>query len=138
MARPVTPLLMANKRKTFFLLLPYFQKKKSNRSLCYKKIIKDKMTGRVDILWRIFEKIAKENYSHRNEKRTIFERFQSNLPKTMFFRSCDFNFNRLFSKMRLSISTLPVILSFMKFCVARTSLVKLNLDDVLGVILGIR
>ena len=40
--------------------------------------------------------------------------------------SCDliFNFFAIFSKMHLSISTLPVILSFLKFCVARTSWVE--------------
>ena len=36
-----------------------------------------------------------------------------------------------------SISTLPVILSFIKFCVARALLVELHLDDVLEVLLGV-
>ena len=36
------------------------------------------MTGRVDILWHIFEKI------------TIFECYYSNLPKIKFFFLCDF------------------------------------------------
>ena len=42
--------------------------------------------------------------------------------KTMFFRSCDFIFNffAFFSKMRQSISTLPLILFLMKFCVTST------------------
>ena len=67
----------------------------------------------------------------------FFEHFQGNLPKTMFFRSCDFIFNfiALFSKMRRSILTLPVILSFMTFFVAGTFLVELHLDDVIEVLL---
>ena len=54
----------------------------------------------------------------------------------MFFRSCDFIFNffEIFSKMRHSILTLPVILSFMKFCVARTFWVERHLDVVLQVL----
>ena len=50
----------------------------------------------------------------------------------MFFCSCDFIFNffPIFSKIRHSISTLPVILSFIKFCVARTFLVERHLDVV--------
>ena len=43
-----------------FILSKKKRKNKSYRSLCYKKIHKRKVTGRVDILWRIFEKIAKE------------------------------------------------------------------------------
>ena len=41
---------------------------------------------------------------------------------------------KLASKMRQYISTLPVILSFMKFCVARTCFVERHLDDVLEVL----
>ena len=43
--------------------------------------------------------------------------------KKITFESCYFNFNffAVFSKMRQSISTIPVILSFMKFFVSQTS-----------------
>ena len=37
----------------------------------------------------------------------------------------------IFSKMRQNISTLPVISFFMKFCIAKTILVKFHLDVVL-------
>ena len=42
-----------------------------------KKFLKDKMTGRVDTLLRIFDKIAEKNlnWSHRTQKSTMFERF---------------------------------------------------------------
>ena len=36
--------------------------------------------------------------------------------------------------MRLRISTLPVILSYLKFCVAQTFLVELHLDDVFKIL----
>ena len=87
------------------------------------------MGGRVDIFVKIWKKIEVTG----PKKSTVFERFQSKLPKTMFFRSCDliYNFFALLSKMCQSKSTLPVILSFMKFCVAGTFLV----DDVLEVLL---
>ena len=54
----------------------------------------------------------------------------------MFFCFCDFIFDffAIFSKMRPSISTLSVILSFMKICVARTFLVERHLDVVLEVL----
>ena len=45
--------------------------------------IKDKITKRVDILWRIFER----------DKKAQFLSFLSPLPKNMFFSSCDFIFN---------------------------------------------
>ena len=54
----------------------------------------------------------------------------------MFFGSYDFilNFFAIFLKMRLTILTLSVILSFMKFCVARTFWVERHLDVVLEVL----
>ena len=84
--------------------------------------IKDKMTGRVDIV----RKTAKNRKLQQSLKRSsraqnsrFVESFQINYSKTTFFCSCDFIFNffPIFSKMRHSISTLPVLLSFMKFCV---------------------
>ena len=62
----------------------------------------------------IFEKLQKKfKIEVTNQKRHNFERFQSNLTKTMFSG--------------------PV--SIMKFCLARTFLVELHLDDVLEVLL---
>ena len=71
------------------------------------------MTGRVDI--RIFEKIAKKLKMKSQERKNIV--FGLTIEK------CDFNFNffEVFLKMRQTISTLQVILSFMKFFVAQTS-----------------
>ena len=71
------------------------------------------MTGRVDI--RIFEKIAKKLKMKSQERKNIV--FGLTIEK------CDFNFNffAVFLKMRQTISTLQVILSFMKFFVAQTS-----------------
>ena len=96
------------------------------------------MTGRVDIVWHIFAKTAKKLKltQDRTQKSRFVESFQINKPKTTFFCSCDFIFNffAIFSKMRHSISTLPVILSFMKFCVARTFWVERHLDVVLEVL----
>ena len=94
------------------------------------------MTGRIDVLWRIFEKIKTKMVkieATRPQKSKILERFQSKLPKTTFFRSCDLILNifALFS----NISTLPVILSFMQFCLPQIFLVELRLDDVLEVLL---
>ena len=56
------------------------------------------------------------------KKAQFFERLQINLPKTLFFRPCDFisNFFAIFSKMRQTTSISPVILSFTKFFVAQT------------------
>ena len=45
------------------------------------------------------------------------------------------HFFAIFSRMRLSISTLPIIFSFIQFCVARTLLVDFHLDNVLEVLL---
>ena len=49
--------------------------------------------------------------------------FSKNFPQIYFFGSCYFNFNffAVFSKMRHTISTLPVISSFMKIFVAQIS-----------------
>ena len=41
------------------------------------------MTGRVDVLWRIVEIIARK--LKLTQKSTIFKNFLSNFPKTMFF-----------------------------------------------------
>ena len=54
-------------------------------------------------------------------QKVIFLEVLEKLIKNNIFRSCDFifNFSAFFSKMRQSILTLPVILSYIKFCVAR-------------------
>ena len=52
----------------------------------------------------------------------------------MYFRSCDFIFNFFAFFTKNSISTLSVILFFMKFCVAQTFWVERYLDDVLEVL----
>ena len=46
--------------------------------------------------------------------------FLVNITGKLFWGSCDFNFNflKIFSKMRQTLYTLPVILSYMKFFVA--------------------
>ena len=72
-----------------------------------KNFIKDKMTGRVDILWRIFEKMRKiKNLSHAQypKKHRFFYCFRRNWqnPETTII------FIAFLSKMRHSISTLPV------------------------------
>ena len=64
--------------------------KVKNKVRATKNFIKDKITGRVDILWHIFEKKCKK--------------------LTYAF----------FSTMHRRIWTIPVILSFMKFFVTRT------------------
>ena len=98
-----------------------------------KTFIEDKINLKGRFKRRISGEIEKKL---KLKKSTIFE---SNLPKSMFFRSCDFVFNffALFSKMRQSISTLPAILSLLVFCVARTCLVEPHLDAVLEVLLVI-
>ena len=73
--------------------------------------IKDEITGRVDILQCIFEKIVKIELKikSQDQKKTVFGKF---LQKQLcFFGYCHFNLNfySIFSKMRQSISTLPVI-----------------------------
>ena len=69
------------------------------------------MTGIFIILWHIFEKIGKKS------KTSFFVNLTKNFQKLCFFGSCDFNFNffEFFSKMRQTISTLSVILSFIYF-----------------------
>ena len=66
--------------------------------------------------------LEKRKWSHRIEN--VFGKFNLKLSKLHFFRSYDFIFNffEIFSKMCQTISTLPVILSFIKFVVAQTSI----------------
>ena len=97
-----------------------------------KNFIKDKMTRRVDILWRILKKMQKSSkWSHRNGKTSFLVNPSENIQ--LYF---NFNFFAVFLKLRQSISSSPVILSFMKFFVAQSSrtnfflsiVVKLNIS----------
>ena len=103
----------------------------SFRSLSYKNFIKGKMTGRVDILWRIVEIIAKKLKLKDPKKQFYFLFILSNLPKTMFFRSCDFILNFLhFSQKCVRV--------YRAFFVARTFLVELHSPTTLFLILNRR
>ena len=92
---------------------------------------------RVHTLWGIMEKIAKNVKFKSQEPKNaqsfsvMYQKRCFSGPVTLFLY-----FFILFSEMRQSISTLPVILSFMNFCVARTFLVELHLDDVFEVLLA--
>ena len=92
------------------------------------------MTRRVFKVGHIFKKIAKKLlWSYMTHKSTIFEHFQINLSKTVFFWSDDVIFKfffKFFSKMRPSGHFV-----FMKICVAWTFLVELHLDHVLKVLM---
>ena len=94
-------------------------KKTSYRSLSHKNFIKDKMTGRVDIVWSIFENISKVQIevTGPNKKHNVCYIYQKKRVPVLCFQ---FELFPLFLKMRQSISTIPVILSLMKICVART------------------
>ena len=85
------------------------------------------MTGRVDILWCIFEKNAKKlNEVTGNEKNWFWSK---NIQKIHFFWSCYFNFNvfAVFSKKRQSKLILLVIWSSIKVFGAQTSRTLLEL-----------
>ena len=73
------------------------------------------MTGMVDILLRIFRKMQKIKIEAKVPKK-------AKLKKNHVFSILRLNFQLfcIFSKMRLSILTLPVILSFMPLFVDRT------------------
>ena len=55
------------------------------------------MTGRVDIVWRIFGKNAKnvENEVSVSKKHIFFADFAKHSEQLFFFGYCDFNFNFL-------------------------------------------
>ena len=55
----------------------------------------------------------------------------------MFFSDPVTSLTSLHFYQKCDISTFPTILSFMKFCVARTFLVEFHLDDVIEVLLGV-
>ena len=66
-----------------------------------KQLIKDKMTGRVDIIWRIFEKIAKKlKWKSQNPRKHNFWMVLEKFAKNDFFCSFILNFLALFFKMR--------------------------------------
>ena len=85
--------------------------------------IKNKKTRKVVILWRIFGEIEKK-FEMKSQERTniVFGLFIWKGSKNYFFGSCNFNFNffAVFSKIRRSITNLPVFLSFIKNFVAQT------------------
>ena len=70
-----------------------------------------------------WENCKKLKCSHRNWKTSFLVYLSDKVQKIYFFGSSDFNFNffAVFSKMRRTISTLPVILTFMTFFVVHTS-----------------
>ena len=77
----------------------------TQKVLATQNFIKDKMTGRVDILWPIFKKIAKKLRIKSQERKTSFlVDLSENVLKIlkMFFWSCDLNYKFfvLFLKMR--------------------------------------
>ena len=102
--------------ETYLCVPPYI-------SSSYKNVIKNKMTGRVDILRCIIEKNAKtsDNLKSQDRKNFSFWSIPPKTAKTVLFWILWLKFLLLLhfcSKMR--ISTLPVILSYMNFFVART------------------
>ena len=73
------------------------------------------MTGRAALLWRIFEKNAK-NFSHSIQNSTVFTVFGEIVQKLKFSGPETSIFTFLhFLKMRQGISTLPVISSYSIF-----------------------
>ena len=106
------------------------ENERSYRSLSYKILLTEGSINSCAFL-RKLQKILK--LSHSTKIGTIFESFQSNLPKTTFICFSDFisYFFSVFKKNRPSISSLSVILSFIKFCVARTFLVDLHLNQMI-------
>ena len=91
------------------------------------------MTERVDILRRIFKKIAKQvkNKVTGTEKRCFWLNYQKTFQKLTFFGPVTSTLTFLqfsIKKMRRTILTLPVISSFIKFCIAQTSRTRLFLQ----------
>ena len=80
--------------------------------------IEDNMTGRVNILWRMFQKIPKKL-----KMKVIYSK---HVQKLCFFRSYDFNLNFLNNE---CLNTLPVILSFRNFFVVPTSIISILFDS---------
>ena len=79
---------------------------------------KKKITGRVDVLWSIFEKNAKILKIKSQDRKNIFGKLI--FFKAVLFGSFEFKLN--FSQLsQMSLSTHPVILSFMNFFIAQTS-----------------
>ena len=95
----------------FFLFRFSFLSKEERTKKCeLHKISKEKMTGRVDIhIWKKWEK----KFNKRSGKTSFLVNFSENAQN--FFGCCDFYFIAIFSNLRQSILTLPVILSFLKF-----------------------
>ena len=103
---------------TFFFSFSFskVQKVKYQKVRATKNFIKDKMTGRVNIILRIFEKIAKKlKMKSQEQKNVVLVNLSENFPKIYFFGSCYFNFDFLavFSKIHQSKSTVLVILFFL-------------------------
>ena len=49
------------------------------------RFLKDKITGRVDILWRIFEKITKKVKNEQERKNVILANYSKNVKKNCAF-----------------------------------------------------
>ena len=84
----------------------------SSTKINKQNFIKDKMSGRVDILWRIFEKIAKKlKMKSQERKNVVYGKYIWKHSKIVLYWVLwlKFNFFVIFFKMRQSISTLPVI-----------------------------
>ena len=98
---------------------PYISKKKIELQ---KMSSKDKWPLRVDLLWNIIDECKKVKMSVTVSKKSQFFTVFREIDQQWFFWYWDFNFNFfcIFSNMHQGISTLPVILSFMKFFVTRT------------------
>ena len=121
------------------------EEKTSSRSLSYKKFHKRQnyRKGRYRLVhsWENCKKIRIEVRGPKCSFFFIFIwTFSNEYQKTTFFCSCEFIFNcfAIFSKMRQSISTLPVILSLMQFCVAQPFWVERHLDVDLEVLLVVK
>ena len=80
------------------------------------------MAGRFDLPAHFGEKFKKAKMKSQDRKTSFLVYFSENVQQLCFFGFWDFNFNFLVIKMRQTISTPPVILSFMSFFVAQTSI----------------
>ena len=106
-----------------------FCKKKSNhqKRSTTKKVwatqifIRGKLSGRVDRLWRIFFKCKKIKITSQDRKNVVLDKFIWKSKKKMYFLGLVIS---ILIEMRKTIATLPVILSFMNFFVAQTSITK--------------
>ena len=62
------------------------------------RFLKDKITGRVDILWRIFEKITKKVKNEQERKNVILANYSKNVKKIVLFWVLWLQFNFFLQK----------------------------------------